>query len=201
MLSFTASGTLADTVTFSKWKGRPYVRTRVIPKNPRSDSQTGMRQMMEFLTRSWSSVSSSNQATWESLAESLQVSPFNAFVGKNMARWRNYLPPSQIPEATADDTLPTLGTVQASASGRNIKVTIPITTPADGWGITVHISTQSNFTPGFSTAKKTVAVPSSGDAQAEVGPFDPGTYYVRVVPFTKKGKMGSATSAQSVEIT
>jgi hypothetical protein len=201
MLSFTASGTLADTVTFSTWKGRAYARTRVIPKNPQSASQTGIRQMMEFLTRQWTSISAANKASWEALADQEQVSPFNSYIGRNLSRWRNYRAPSQTPQAPENDTLPTLGTPTVTAVGRNIKVDIPITTPADGWGILIHISATNGFTPGFSTAKKTVPVPASGSASAEIGPWTPGTYYVRVVAFTRLGRLGSATSQQSVTIT
>jgi len=201
MLSFTASGTLADTVTFSTWKGRPYARTRVIPKNPRSAPQTGIRQMMEFLTRQWTSISAANKATWEQIADQEQVSPFNSYIGRNLSRWRNYRAPSQTPAAPENDNLPTLGTPTVTAVGRNIKVEVPITSAADGWGLLIHISHQNGFTPGFSTAKKTVPIPQSGSASAEIGPWAPGTYYVRVVAFTRLGRLGSATSQQSVTIT
>ena len=38
-LSLDASGTVGGILTFSKWKGRPYVRTRVIPSNPKSGAK------------------------------------------------------------------------------------------------------------------------------------------------------------------
>jgi len=38
-MSLAASGTFADTLTASIWKGRPYMRQRVIPANPRTDLQ------------------------------------------------------------------------------------------------------------------------------------------------------------------
>jgi len=34
LFSLEASGTIGKTVTYSRWKGRPYVRARVIPLNP-----------------------------------------------------------------------------------------------------------------------------------------------------------------------
>ena len=39
LLSLSSSGSIADTLTFSKWKGRPYVRQRVVPANPQSTAQ------------------------------------------------------------------------------------------------------------------------------------------------------------------
>ena len=43
LLSFDASGTTGKVMTASKWKGRTYMRLRVIPKNPKSDDQAGLR--------------------------------------------------------------------------------------------------------------------------------------------------------------
>ena len=34
MMSLDATGTIGKTATFSKWKGRNYVRQRVVPANP-----------------------------------------------------------------------------------------------------------------------------------------------------------------------
>jgi hypothetical protein len=42
-MSLSASGTFADTLTASIWKGRPYIRQRVIPSNPRTDEQQQTR--------------------------------------------------------------------------------------------------------------------------------------------------------------
>jgi len=36
LFSLDASGTIAKAITFSKWRGRQYVRRHAIPKNPQS---------------------------------------------------------------------------------------------------------------------------------------------------------------------
>ena len=38
-MSLDASGTLAETITFTKWKGRNVLRQRVIPTNPKTGPQ------------------------------------------------------------------------------------------------------------------------------------------------------------------
>ena len=43
LLSFDASGSVGNTATYSKWKGRNYTRLRVIPRNPQSDGQAEVR--------------------------------------------------------------------------------------------------------------------------------------------------------------
>lgn len=201
MFSFDASGTLADTATFSKWKGRNYVRQRVIPTNPKTDSQVGIRQMIAFLTQAWANISAANKATWEASATQKLISPFNEYVGENAYDWRNGFWPSQDYDRTRDDTAPTLGSLTLAQSGRNIQVTQAITTLADGWSLTIHVSQTTGFEPSFSNCKKTIELPATGNAVTEIGPFDPGTYYVRTVPGTKKGKKGTPTAQQSITIT
>jgi len=46
LMSLDASGTVANTTTFSKWKGRNYVRLRVIPQNPQSVAQQAVRSAL-----------------------------------------------------------------------------------------------------------------------------------------------------------
>lgn len=43
LMSLDASGSIAGAITFSKWKGRNYVRQLVIPANPRSAGQQATR--------------------------------------------------------------------------------------------------------------------------------------------------------------
>lgn len=201
MFSFSASGTLADTATFSTWKGRPYVRQRVIPHNPKSDSQTGMRQMLAFLSQAWNGLSDISKSTWEEIASQAEISPFNAFCSYNLRKWRDYLAPSQQYPATRDDTNAALGTLSLAQIGQNIQVTQAITSKNDGWNLIIHKSTTTGFTPGFSTSVKTIALPTSGDAVTEIGPFQPGTYYVRTISGTVAGNRSPAVTEESITIT
>jgi len=58
LFSLTASGTVGKTITYSNWKGRPYVRRRVIPLNPMSADQQAVRNAMRCLASSitWANV-------------------------------------------------------------------------------------------------------------------------------------------------
>lgn len=51
LMSLDASGTVAKTATFSKWKGRNYVRQRVIPHNPQSPNQQLTRGFLGVLAK------------------------------------------------------------------------------------------------------------------------------------------------------
>jgi hypothetical protein len=50
-MSLSASGTFADTLTASIWKGRPYMRQRVIPANPQTALQLAVRRVMGALAK------------------------------------------------------------------------------------------------------------------------------------------------------
>jgi len=49
LFSLEASGTIGNTITYSRWKGRPYVRRRVIPVNPMTADQIKVRNAMRVL--------------------------------------------------------------------------------------------------------------------------------------------------------
>lgn len=50
-MSLDASGTLADTLTASKWKGRNYMRQRIIPANPQTSGQQAVRSILGTLAK------------------------------------------------------------------------------------------------------------------------------------------------------
>lgn len=51
LLSLDASGSVAGTMTFSKWKGINYLRQRVIPSNPRTAGQLAVRSILGTLAK------------------------------------------------------------------------------------------------------------------------------------------------------
>lgn len=200
-LSLDASGSLAGALVFSKWKGRPYVRSLVTPANPKSGGQVGMRSMFRFLTTQWASVSAGNQATWETRADQKIVSEFNAYCGYNQFRWRDFLAPTQHdPEATAD-TPSTVGTLAAAAGVRSITVTQPITTAADGWPIMFFRDTSASVTVAFDNLVGVRPVNGVNDVVFVDSPLDPGTYYYRVSHGTEDGQKTDEAAEVSAVVT
>lgn len=55
-MSIDASGTFADTLTASKWKGRNYMRQRVIPSNPQTSGQQAVRSILGTLAKACHAV-------------------------------------------------------------------------------------------------------------------------------------------------
>lgn len=56
LMSLDASGTVGNTTTFSKWKGRNYVRLRVTPMNPKTADQATSRTYLGAMGQALSSI-------------------------------------------------------------------------------------------------------------------------------------------------
>ncbi len=147
MMSLDASGTLANAITFSKWKGRNYVRERVIPSNPKSGGQTGRRAMFKFLSQYWSTLLSGPQATWDTLGDDLIASPFNGYVSDNMKRWHNFISPTQTyPAAEIMNGSDRLLAAAVWEENR-VKLSTTAVTALEQWGIVYFASLSGGFTP------------------------------------------------------
>ena len=83
LFSVTASGTIGDAIVFSNWKGWPYVRSRVIPANPQTNSQQSQRTLLTSGVATWQSVVSQvtgSKTSWDYYASGLGMSGFNRYM-------------------------------------------------------------------------------------------------------------------------
>lgn len=190
MFSLKASGTLADTITFTSWKGRSVVRERVIPSNPQSGPQTGMRSMMKFLSQIWNGLTTGNKATWEDLAAATVISEFNAFTSFNMLRWRSYKTPSKETPAAEASGAPAAPTTTPTGGIRQVQLSIADGAPAPDWGWIIHSSTTTAFTPAYSNV--IAVIPWGATPTIYIhSPLDPDTYYYRIMGFMADGITGT----------
>lgn len=83
-----ASGSLAKSIVFSKWKGRTYVRRHSIPSNPKTGLQTGVRAVMKFVTQNYKVLSAANKAEWLAQAAADNITALNAHVRDSIQRVR-----------------------------------------------------------------------------------------------------------------
>jgi hypothetical protein len=81
-LSLDARGTLADTLTGSYWRGINYIRTRVVPHNPKTVAQKAVRQVMTDGVSKWrfGAVSQLNKNFWNTYARGLGESGINRYI-------------------------------------------------------------------------------------------------------------------------
>ncbi len=84
LFGFGASGKLADSLVYMKWKGLKTVRQYVIPANPKSDDQKTQRGFMTAALNNWHSTpwNALDFTAWNLYASTLAkiMSGFNSFV-------------------------------------------------------------------------------------------------------------------------
>lgn len=200
-MSLEASGSLGGAMVFSKWKGRPYVRSLVRPANPKSGGQVGVRSSFKFISQNWAAIIAGSKATWEDRADQGVFSTFNAYMSYNAARWRDFLAPSQHYPAEATDTPATVGSITAVAGIRSATLTIPISTAADGWGIMAFRSTSSGFSTAFDNLIGSGLIVGTADVVIVDTPLVADTYYYNFREFTIDGQLGAEEGEETVVIT
>jgi hypothetical protein len=192
-----ASGTLNDAIVFAHWKGRPYVRTHVVPHNPKTTAQTGIRAMMKFLTQAWKNLGASPKASWLTIATALKVSPFNAFVQVNLRRWRDYKGPTETTPAAETDVSATV-TLDAPTGGiRNIVLGMTPSASTNLWGFLIFRGTDTITTVNWNNCIAIVPINGTNKVQYTDAPLNAGTYHYRVALCSIDGAIGAACADQS----
>jgi len=192
-LSMDASGTIGNTMVFSKWKGRHYIRSHVNPAQPRTGPQVGVRAMFKFLSKQWAGLSSPNKVSWEILAKQLNVSPFNASTHVNQSRWRNFLTPSKNSAVAGVSAAPSIPTIACTAGVRQITVAITHGTTVATWGYSIHRYLVTGGLAVFSNCVQVVPIAAAADASWVDTPLDPGVYFYKATPFNDDGVKGTVT--------
>jgi hypothetical protein len=78
----------ADTV-FSKWKGINYIRSRVVPSNPKTASQVAVREALARLVSLWKDKLGELKQNQDYYTRGKDKSGFNNFVGVNVVDERD----------------------------------------------------------------------------------------------------------------
>lgn len=190
MFSLKASGTLADTVTFTSWKGRNVVRERVIPSNPKTGPQTGMRMMMKFLSQIWDGLTTANKATWEDLADATVISEFNAFTSFSMKRWRSFKSPSKETPASESGEGGDAPTTTPTGGIRQIQLSIADGANPPDWGWFIYRDIETAFTPAYSNCIAVIPRTATPTVYIDT-PLAPDTYYYRIGGFSDDGVKGT----------
>lgn len=191
-MSLDASGSLASTIVFSKWKGRNYIRQLVTPANPRSGGQVGMRAMFKFLTQHWKTgLDSAEKATWENRADQLVASPFNAYLSYNQARWRDFNGPSQEDPATETGTLATGPTGVATPDVRAMILDITDGVNPPDLCYAIFRSLTAVFTLNWSNCIAVVPWNNAGVTQYIDSPLEPDQYFYNAIGYLETGLEGA----------
>lgn len=202
LMSLGASGSVANTITFSTWKGRPYVRQLVTPSNPKSPLQLSTRAIMKFLSQQWTpNIDAAEQATWEALGAADAISPFNAYTRENLRRWTQFTAPGQASPVTLTGTLPTWTTLPDATGGvRQATITWDLNTLNQAWGLLIFRSTTGGFTPSRDNLVG-VAYLATLTADSFIDtPLVPDTYFWNFIAFTSDGLKSAALGQQTAVV-
>jgi len=194
MMSMAASGTLADTLVFGTWKGRPYVRERVIPSNPKTGPQVGRRAMFKFLSQEWDALLAATKATWQTPADQLVASPFNAYLAENMNRWHNFKAPTQASPAAEGDTPSDESLQIADWQENRIVLGSMLGTANQAWGAIIFASLS---TPLTSSVANAILLLDHDVVTTYTMYWTPPTvakYYFTMRTFSKEGVLGAQTA-------
>lgn len=191
LFSLDASGKVGGALVYSRWKGRSYVRRLVIPANPKSGSQIGMRAMMAFLSQQWASLTGAEQVSWEALADATSISPFNAYVQFNQRNWRNWLAPTKLYPPARVQIIDIITNETATAGVRQITLsgdTAPVT--GTNWACAIFRALASPVVTAWSNCIAVIDAPSSATFTYVDSPLDPDTYYYNFRATTEDGVLG-----------
>lgn len=88
LMSLGASGTIAKTLTYGDWKGISYARTRVVPANPQSISQTQTREVFAFLQEYYKFAPAIAREPWIAAVTGIPMTTINLVLSKNVSQLR-----------------------------------------------------------------------------------------------------------------
>lgn len=139
-LALGASGTIGKTLTAATWRGRPYLRQRVIPSNPQTAGQTSTRNAFSFANQVWKLAGTLLVAPWDRFADGQVLTGRNRFQGTYVAdnRGLGNLAAFQF-SIGAKGGIPPTGIVVTPGVGQ---LTVDITEPAipTGWTLQAAIA-------------------------------------------------------------
>lgn len=196
LMSMDASGTIAGAITFSKWRGRNYVRRHAVPSNPKSGLQVGIRSVFAFVTQHYDQLSSAQQVAWAGLAAADNITELNAYVRDAIRLARRNLGWRVSPDAENTGTPSAPGTPTATGQPRTVVVDWVEPDPyTDIQCTAVYMSTTSGFTPDISNLVEVVE--PFDDAATIIGLTTGTTYYFKVRHVSNNGELGTLTAELS----
>jgi hypothetical protein len=138
LMSMDASGTIGKTLVFAKNKGTNYVRQFVIPSNPRTAAQTGVRSSFAGLVALWKAYQATIHSNFEVYAQSLNLSTFNAFTGFNQKRLSQDKYAANTPAPTEEAPSANVSATSATVNLKYIQVGWTDSVDADAWAVMIY---------------------------------------------------------------
>jgi hypothetical protein len=200
-MSIDASGTLAKTLTAAKWKGRNYMRQRIVPNNPKSAAQLGVRAMLRFLATQWAALSAGEQASYDDAAEAKQISAFNQYQSVNLLRWQSFQSPTQEYPAAEASTPLTVSDMTLTGGDGNVLVQLTPSGSTNIWGFAIFRDTAEITAPNWNNCVQVIAADGANQVQWTDSPLDADTYHYRACVINDDGVKGTVIADDTAVVT
>jgi hypothetical protein len=142
-----ARGSIGGLTMTQDRKAGTVLKRKPQPTNPQSVAQMGNRHMFGFVGGDWANISAQDKATWESIAQSQQISEFAAYTQKNAQRWQQGKPPTMANPAAEAETPTASGTLTVTnRTGAADTASFSFTAAATDWGVIFYRGTDGNPT-------------------------------------------------------
>lgn len=201
LFSMSASGTVGKTIVYSVWKGRAYVRERVIPTNPRSAMQLGVRAMMSFLAQAWAGLIAGEKDDYDAGALSKSISAFNEYMSQNLSRWQNFNSPSKNWPAEETSTPLTVTTQTLTGGVGNVTIELTPSGATAIWGFLIFRSTAEITAPSWANCIAAIDANGASAVTYVDSPLDAGTYHYRSAAFNDDGILGTVKADGTAVVT
>lgn len=151
LFSMEASGTIGNSIVFSKWKGRDYVRRHAIPSNPKSGLQVGVRAVFGYIAQDYANLAAGDISDWTTLAAGDNITPLNAQIRDAVDRARRNLGWRENTTDASGSTVdaPTGGSATAQPKTLVLDWTDPVANQPD-YCYAIYRSESTGFTPDIS---------------------------------------------------
>lgn len=146
LFSRSATATLAKLLTFVRTGQATKARHRVDPDDPRSGLQISARAMLRFLASQWAALTAAQKLTWVNRAALTNVSPYHAYLARNLQLWRGFHAPSKSDPWTGTGNLGRVNIGPATDGVHHVHITFTSVLTDDVWSIRIHRATTTGFT-------------------------------------------------------
>lgn len=201
LLSFGASGKIADTQVYASWRGVPYARRYVVPANPKSPGQQLTRNTFKWANASWLFLPAIAKEPWMAYATGRPFVPRNGWVSRAVSLLRGEMDISKLEGSPGvAGGLPSDG-MTLDATADTITATLAAPEAPSGWSI---VAAQAVIMPNQDPAELfqgPITAVQATDSPYEITFTDLETTTEYVVTAWLKWNRGSGKYAYSISRT
>lgn len=136
LMSLTASGTIADTITYADWKGIQYARTRVVPANPQSVEQVKTRDVFRYLGDLYKYMPAIAREPWIESVVGIPMTPQNKILSSNVSRIRDETDLDLLVLSPGAHGGPPPSSITPTPGAGTMSVAVSVPSAPPGWTLT-----------------------------------------------------------------